>query len=69
MDETLFKCAFFEIMKAENRKQNLRKSTRIYPNLDDKLQNVDIQLDINLRQLFNSGNNSQQKQLTESFMY
>jgi hypothetical protein len=57
----LFKQAFYEINKAEKRKEQLYKSTIIYPNFEEKLQKIDKRMDGNLRIIFNDGLNNLKK--------
>ena len=45
----LFKQAFYEIDKAEKRKDQLRKSTKIYLNFKEKLQKIEEKMDDNLK--------------------
>jgi len=44
----LFKQAFYEIDKAEKRKSQLHKSTKIHHDIDVKIKNIENKLDENL---------------------
>ena len=57
----LFKQAFYEIDKAEKRKDQLRKSTKIYLNFKEKLQKIEEKMDDNLKIIFNDGLNNLNK--------
>ena len=51
----LFKQAFYEIDKAEKRKSQLHKSTKIHHDIDVKIKNIENKLDDNLKFIFNNG--------------
>ena len=57
----LFKQAFYEINKAEKKKDQLYKSTKIYLNFEDKIQKIEKKMDDNLKIIFNDGLNNLNK--------
>jgi hypothetical protein len=62
----LFKQAFYEIDKAEKRKDQLRKSTKFYLNFEEKIQKIEKKMDDNLKIIFNDGLNNLNKAQEEN---